>query len=321
MTKSFRYVCGFFVLATVLIVSVLLACLSFGFTKSNDVFAVDGENADTEQRFSITYMERLDNGQAIEIPADRLQGNPTSFAISELPITTIKPALAETGYEFNGWYIENNLTLLEYNESTGTYILPAGYSSDIIIYGDFSLIEYSINYINLPAGSNSNAPTTYTINDSIDFTQITPYIYASEFLGWFYDADFTQPVTTIPVGTTGDLTIYANFVEKKVTISFNEQFDPIVVEYGSTGYGENGVLLDYTPTRDGYRFAGWYLDENYDYSAEVTYRYTFTSDVTLYAKWDKQAESYIIWIALAFVAVTIIAFSCWLAFARPKMHE
>ena len=63
------------------------------------------------------------------------------------------------------------------------------------------------------------------------------------------------------------------------------------------------------------------LDENYYYSAEVTDRYTFTSDVTLYAKWDKQAESYIIWIALAFVAVTIIAFSCWLAFARPKMHE
>lgn len=40
-----------------------------------------------------------------------------------------------------------------------------------------------------------------------------------------------------------------------------------------------------TPTKEGYRFEGWYLDA--EYTQEPTYPLTLTADITLYAKWTR----------------------------------
>ncbi|MBR2002075.1 MAG: InlB B-repeat-containing protein [Firmicutes bacterium] len=48
-----------------------------------------------------------------------------------------------------------------------------------------------------------------------------------------------------------------------------------------------GDLLDEPepPTREGYRFVGWYMDENYFYPFD--FNATADGDVTLYARWEK----------------------------------
>ena len=48
-----------------------------------------------------------------------------------------------------------------------------------------------------------------------------------------------------------------------------------------------GDLLDEPepPTREGYRFVGWYMDENYFYP--FNFEATADGDVTLYARWEK----------------------------------
>lgn len=60
-----------------------------------------------------------------------------------------------------------------------------------------------------------------------------------------------------------------------------------------TGYDEVSAINDVTvlaeapeaPTREGYRFEGWYLDP--EFTNVPTYPMTLTSDITLYAKWTQ----------------------------------
>jgi len=84
--------------------------------------------------------------------------------------------------------------------------------------------------------------------------------------------DFSAPVTK-------DITLYANWV---FTVSFEANGGNTVssqnVEPGSTATQPSA------PTRNGYDFCGWYIDNNtfntrYDFSAPVT------ANTTLYAKW------------------------------------
>ncbi len=286
------------------------------------IYAVEGQDDNTsETEYKISYMQRLSSGELVEIPQERLNGNPTSYTPSQLPITTLKGAIADEGYQFDGWYIESNVGLLPYNSETDTYTLPAGYTGDLVINGDFSLIQYSITYEGLPIGATNSGPQTYTINDTIDLTQVVPYIYGSEFLGWYSDSALNNPITTIPQGSTGNITIYASFKEKTVTISFSELFDSMTVSYGSNPYGESGVLSQLNPKKEGYTFAGWYTTPDLLYYTMITDNYTFTSDVTLYPKWNKQADDSVIWVAVGFAGLAVISFGLWFAFARPKIND
>ena len=53
------------------------------------------------------------------------------------------------------------------------------------------------------------------------------------------------------------------------------------VEYSEIDFDE------YVPEREGYKFVGWYLDENFEEKADDM---KLTSDITLYAKWEKVEE-------------------------------
>ncbi len=84
---------------------------------------------------------------------------------------------------------------------------------------------------------------------------------------------------------TTDATITAVFKVKSFTVNFNLNggtgtFVPQTVEYGLTAT-EPGTA----PTREGYKFLGWYGDEDYKHSFYFTG--AITSDTTIYAKWGQ----------------------------------
>ncbi len=53
-------------------------------------------------------------------------------------------------------------------------------------------------------------------------------------------------------------------------------------------YTANNIPKLPTPTKVGYRFAGWYFDEAYTQAYNKEYLYTKMTNITLYAKWEKE---------------------------------
>lgn len=109
-----------------------------------------------------------------------------------------------------------------------------------------------------------------------------------DFDAWYKDIGFNERWDFNTHKVTSDMTLYAKWHEKApafYTISFDSQGGS---EFLPINSGPNGNLLDFTgsvPTRDGYEFKGWYKDA--DTTLPVLETDIITSNVTLYAKWDK----------------------------------
>ncbi len=83
-------------------------------------------------------------------------------------------------------------------------------------------------------------------------------------------------------------TLPSDFFTVDITIDFDEmggsEINNIVVARGSV------ILPEEVPTKEGYVFDGWYLDENYNYEASFTSG--IDDDLTLYAKWVDENDIY-----------------------------
>ena len=103
------------------------------------------------------------------------------------------------------------------------------------------------------------------------------------FAGWFTDTALTKAYY-FSAAVTGDITLYAKWTTAGST--FQVRFDTgggsAVPDQYIPAYGQ--VTRPADPTREKYKFAGWYSDSAF------TQAYSFidavTGDLTLYAKWE-----------------------------------
>jgi uncharacterized repeat protein (TIGR02543 family) len=113
-----------------------------------------------------------------------------------------------TGYNFVSWHL--NPALVDTAVDFSTYLMP---TSDTVIYAKWSSpIVYNITY-NLNSGTNfASPPATYTI-ETPTIVLGTPTKSGSTFEGWFTTVGFTAgtQVTSIPLGSSGAITLYAKF--------------------------------------------------------------------------------------------------------------
>lgn len=129
------------------------------------------------------------------------------------------PELSKEHYIFDGWYAgETKIT------SGSEYRL----SSNLILTAKWTPVNYSITY-NLNGGTNNiNNPNVYTIEDEVVFEN--PTKEGDEFEGWYTDSGFTNEITKIPIGTTGDFYIYAKW-KKNTSVNVNVQlYGDIIVK-------------------------------------------------------------------------------------------
>lgn len=129
-------------------------------------------------------------------------GNPGTYTCGA-GVAVILDASRE-GYNFDGWY--DNATF------TGTKVtgIATTESGNKTLYAKFSGKTYDITY-ELNGGSNAaENPATYTCG-----TGVATLGDASKagytFDGWYKDADFSTPVTSIPASEYGALKLYAKF--------------------------------------------------------------------------------------------------------------
>lgn len=219
------------------------------------------------ETYSITY--NLYGGKNHE-------DNPLSYDITTGEITLMSPSRA--GSTFVCWYSDEEFT-------QPVKRIKKGSTGDRILYARWTTEKYTITY-NLDGGKkNTNNPSSYRVTTE-DIVLEAPTKKGYVFKGWYSDEEFTQPVEIIRQGSTGNITLYAKWEEETYKITYklnkgkNHKNNPS--EYTVTT--EEITLKD--PSRDGYKFKGWYSDEKFT-ERVIRIKQGSIGDRTLYAKWEK----------------------------------
>ena len=129
--------------------------------------------------------------------------NPASYNVETETITLKDPV--KTGYTFGGWYKDGGFT-------TKVTEITQGTTGNITLYAKWKLVSYTITY-ELYDGTNApENPAGYNV-ETETITLKDPVKPGYTFAGWYKDAKFTTQVTEIIQGTTGDITLYAKWIE------------------------------------------------------------------------------------------------------------
>lgn len=173
----------------------------------------------------------------------------------------------KNGYTFDGWYLGSD------EWSFIGYVV----SNDMTLSAKWSPTTYNIIYHNVDELDNSN-PTTYNIEEEVSLKSINKVGYV--FGGFYLDSNFTNSVSKIDKGTTGDIDLFAKFSNESYNINFDVNGGN-ELENSSQVVSYNEAFMLPTPTRSGYSFDGWFLDDEKIESLV----YSYTNDIELKAKW------------------------------------
>ena len=152
--------------------------------------------------------------------------NPADYTVETATIT-LEDA-SKDGYTFEGWY--SDATFTADNEVTE---IATGSTGPKEFFAKFSdAITYDIAYT-LDGGTNAaNNPANYTIEtDPITLADATKVGYT--FAGWYSEDVFTNQVTEITTGSTGDISLYAKYSDE-----YTLQLSDVIFS--------NGEITDYT---------------------------------------------------------------------------
>ena len=212
----------------------------------------------------------------------------SKISTSGYEIITLPEAPIKDNYTFKGWYLDKNTWNEKLSED---YFINKALTHDINSYA-----YYEENVI--------PEPQEYTINFYVDddiFTTLqtsgnelitlpeAPKKESYEFIGWFFDKDtFNNQLkedTYLNKSLDQNINVYANYLfkeepVKEFTVTFEtcggDKMDSITTSI---------ISSEPIPTRYGYTFLGWYLENTY--ISKVTFPYEVTQNITLYAKWEK----------------------------------
>ncbi|MBR2467061.1 MAG: InlB B-repeat-containing protein [Clostridia bacterium] len=183
-----------------------------------------------------------------------------------------KPSIIENVYNWAAtnehhvfdWYgnkttgVTNSALRIDNIEVTGEYhggaLVPPG--------------EVGIFYENMSGGAlPEGAPTSFKPGVGLDALP-TPSSEIYDFLGWYADAEFTSPITTIPSDRANEITVYAKWQlsdklpEGKAVILYKTLGGKYELDYSLVTLGDTLKLG--TPEKSDLLFGGWYTDPSFD---------------------------------------------------------
>ena len=184
--------------------------------------------------------------------------------ISDLPIPT------KSGFNFGGWYLDS-----DYTQPFDLIKMP---SNDVLVYANWLIKNNTIGFET--NGGNLIEAITGEAGDPI-LAPDDPVKKGHKFMGWFTDSQLTVPYvfTTIP---EEGIFLYAKWEKLSYEINFESySFDyvaDLIVLYGD-------IIPELSsPIKEGYIFAGWYLDETLKNRFNLEYMPDY--NITLYARWE-----------------------------------
>lgn|GEM_PF-3592201 len=203
--------------------------------------------------------------------------NPASYTI-ETANFTLSDA-SRNGYSFAGWYENANCT--------GTRItqIAKGSCGVKTLYAKWTLITYSIEYILNGGKFAMENPTSYTVERDT-FTLKAPAKIGYNFGGWYEDANFNgNSLSQISKGSFGNKVLYAKWTTESYTITYELNGGVMPANCTSTFNSETSTFTLPEPSKNGFKFEGWYLTDNFSDEIITTIRQGTVGNITIYAKW------------------------------------
>lgn len=179
---------------------------------------------------------------------------PTKYDVNTAEIILADLQISKTGYNLVGWYGDATFT------EPAITTIAGGTIGNVELFAKWEIVTYSISYLS-DYGDTTTLPQSYTVESQIDFTSYTLTSNDSnyKFAGFYTDESYSQPITAINAGQTGDIKIYVKWLEI-YTITWTLGDGATMVATPPTGYTveDNIDLSAYQPTKDGFTFLGWH---------------------------------------------------------------
>ena len=241
-----------------------------------------------EMSYNINYVLET---PGIELSADEISNeNPLTRLASEMTYIS-DPVCDSDDYIFCGWYTDSKYkNKIDYIEE---YTF-----SDVTLYAKWVSTKYSVFYelgdvtLSVYPTENPN-PESYEYNKELILTDAVTSDPAYTFDGWYSDEFFSEKITTIEKGTSGDIVLYAKWNKKEYNINYvlddKSGIDSEQIHNNNpTTNTASTVLLLNDPISDdrNFVFDGWYTSADYTYESKISsLPATQYTDITLYAKW------------------------------------
>ena len=206
--------------------------------------------------FHVTYRLKDENGKWVNAYEE-------DVPVAGCENHTLWTPAEKTGYKFTGWY-QKAEDIGKKGEVTELF------DKTWVLYGDFTPVEYTITYdyrdkdIQEKKLYPENAET-YTIEDTVTLNSImNKGMFGKTFLEWRCDLDkdgVAEKITEIPVGTTGNLTVYAYWNYPVSYTVYDEDGNEVEAYCETINVPEDDFGETYKPKsveKDGYEFDGWY---------------------------------------------------------------
>ena len=181
--------------------------------------------------------------------------------------------LLRENYIFIGWKSSIDGTIYGKDQ---TFAMP---KEDVILTAQWKSIVHTVTFDS--KGGNTVAPYKDVLHNSTVLQPANPTKKNLNFKGQWYLKDGTVWKFSTTKVTT-DVTLYANWT---ATVKFDSNGGSKV---SSITVDEGSKITKTVPTRKGYTFKGWYIDESL--KKEWNFKNGVTGHMTLHAKWKENSE-------------------------------
>ena len=191
------------------------------------------------------------------------------------------PDASRKGYCFKGWYEDEDLTVFAGNAGETR---PAP-QNDTTYYAAWEKADATVTF-DADGGKMEGGDIIAKVDDTITLPTCTKDGY--EFAGW-YDNDTCVGQAGEDYTVTSDVTLKAHYV-KKETPACIITFDTNGGKAIASMKVEKGKAINLPETeKENHIFLGWYTEK--ESGEKINDQLTVTEDITLYAHWEKKAET------------------------------
>ena len=192
---------------------------------------------------------------------------------------TLTSDVKRNGYTFAGWYADKDFATARLTRISETMI------GDLTLYAKWTKNTYLIT-LNVNDGSiDEEYVSVYTFGEGTTLpTNVTRNGY--KFMGWFVNSNLDgSAVKTVAETEFGDKTFWAKWQVE--TYSVVLQTNGGTINSGNlSGYTYGvGAVLPTDVVKEGYSFAGWFADEEFNFAEQSVIAVNETGEKTFYAKW------------------------------------
>lgn len=178
-------------------------------------------------------------------------------------------------FRFVGWFFDEGTYLLPFDETT---YASTALSEDVSVYASFTAIEDGPKEYRVTFETDGGSDVAPVVASVIETEPVTTK-EGHTFRGWYTEDELLHKVT-FPYAVTKDQTLYAGWEKNTYRVHFELN--------GGTGVEDvvtDRIETEPVPTKEGYRFLGWYEESSLIH--RVTFPLEVTRDQTLYAGWER----------------------------------